>query len=63
LLDLVVDDIRVPVNAVGVDGLQDADAVPRAGGDLSGTSTILRGVTTGSSMAALLAPRRLPALL
>jgi len=36
LLDLVVDDVRVPVDAVGVDGLRDADAVPRAGGDLSG---------------------------
>jgi len=34
VLDLLANDVGVTVDAVGVDGVQDADAVPGAGGDL-----------------------------
>lgn len=34
VLDLLVDNVVVAVDAVGVNGLQDVDAVPGAGGDL-----------------------------
>jgi hypothetical protein len=36
VLDLLADGILVAVEVVGVEGVQDGDAVPGAGGDLGG---------------------------
>jgi len=41
VVDLLVEEV-VAVDAVGVDGEQDGDAVPSPGGDLGGVSTGLQ---------------------
>jgi hypothetical protein len=39
MVDLPVEEVAAAADAVGVDGEQDGDAVPGAGGDLGGVSS------------------------